>query len=111
MIREVREAAAVEEALAAPLAVIYKHSPNCGVCIASDQEVRRFADGHSDTPVYWVDVVAQADLSRMVADRAGVLHESPQVILLERGRPVWSASHWEVRASDLEHQAARRSPR
>jgi bacillithiol system protein YtxJ len=111
MIHEVRDVAAVEEALAAPRAVIYKHSPRCGVCIASDHEIRHFDEGPCGIPVYWVDVVTHADLSRIVADRVGVQHESPQVILLERGRVVWSASHWEVRASDLEDQATRLSTR
>jgi monothiol bacilliredoxin len=107
----VEDEAAVEQALAAPRAVIYKHSPRCGVCVASDHEIRHFVDGPADVPVYWIDVVERAPLSKLVAARVGVPHESPQVILVERGRAVWHASHWEVRASDLEEQVTRLSTR
>jgi bacillithiol system protein YtxJ len=111
VILPVEDHAAVEQAMVAPRAVIYKHSPRCGVCIASDQEIRHFVDGPCDVPVYWIDVVAQGQLSRRVAEHLGVPHESPQVILVERGRAVWHASHWEVRASDLEEQITRLSTR
>ncbi len=111
MILPVEDEAAVEQAMGAPRAVIYKHSPRCGVCVASDQEIRHFVDGPCDIPVYWIDVVARGRLSQLVAAQVGVTHESPQVILLERGRVVWHASHWEVRASDLEEQVTRLSTR
>lgn len=109
MIVPMETEATLEEALAAARAVIYKHSPRCGVCVASDHEIRHFVDGPCDIPVYWVDVVTHRPLSQLVAERVGVPHESPQVILLERGHAVWSASHWEVRASDLEEVATRQS--
>jgi bacillithiol system protein YtxJ len=111
MIHKVEDEVGVEEALAAARAVIYKHSPRCGVCIASDQEIRHFDEGPCDIPIYWIDVIEHQPVSQLVAERVGVQHESPQVILLERGRAVWSASHWEVRAADLEDQATRLSTR
>jgi bacillithiol system protein YtxJ len=94
-------------ALAEPVTVVYKHSPRCGVCVASEQEVRFFADGHPGLTVYRLDVVADRALARELAARVGVAHESPQVILLVGGRAVWSASHWEVRALEIEEQVAR----
>jgi bacillithiol system protein YtxJ len=95
------------EALAARRAVIYKHSPRCGACLASEREVAFFAEGHPDVPVYRVDVVARSELARAIARRLDVPHESPQIILLSGGRAVWSASHWEVRAFDLEERIGR----
>ena len=61
----------LDAALAAPLAVVYKHSPRCGVCIAAEREVRHFARGHPDVPVYWLDVVAHQGLALEVASRRG----------------------------------------
>ena len=95
------------EVLAAPRAVVYKHSPRCGVCVASAREVAFFAEGHPEIPVYQVDVVRSAELSQTLARQLHVPHESPQVLLLAAGQAVWSASHWAVRAVDLEEQAAR----
>lgn len=93
------------DALAAPRAVIYKHSPRCGVCVAAEREVTFFAEGHPNVPVYWLDVIGHQALARTVARVLEVAHESPQIILLAGGRAVWSASHWEVRAQDLEERA------
>lgn len=107
MIQPLADEATLAAALAAPRAVLYKHSPRCGVCVASEREIGFFAEGHPEIPVYQLDVVTRAALSQSVAERLGVCHESPQVLLLAAGRVVWSASHWGVRAVDLEEQAAR----
>jgi bacillithiol system protein YtxJ len=92
----------LDSALAAPVAVVYKHSPRCGVCIAAEREVRHFVEGHPDVPVYWIDVVANPGVAERVAARLGVVHESPQVIVLAAGTVRLAASHWDVRAADLE---------
>lgn len=95
-------AADLDAALAAPVAVLYKHSPRCGVCVAAEREVRHFAEGYPAVPVYWLDVVAEHRLAQLAAARLNVRHESPQVILLEGGAVRLAASHWEVRAADLD---------
>jgi len=97
----------LDAAFRAPIAVLYKHSPRCGVCVAAEREVKHFAEGHPDVPVFWLDVLANQALSREVADRSGVAHESPQVILLEGGAVRLAASHWNVRAADLDAHARR----
>lgn len=107
MIRPLADASDVAAALAEPAAVIYKHSPRCGVCVASQREVRFFAEGQGAIPVFQVDVVAHRDLARLIADRLGIRHESPQVIVVVDGRAVWDASHWDIRATDIEEHAKR----
>jgi monothiol bacilliredoxin len=92
------------EVLAAARAVVYKHSPRCGACVAAEQEMTFFADGHPDIPVHRLDVVSRPELAQDIARRLGVPHESPQVLLVAHGRVVWAASHWEVRALDLEQR-------
>jgi bacillithiol system protein YtxJ len=96
----------LDAALAAPLAVVYKHSPRCGVCIAAEREVRHFAQSHPDVPVYWLDVVVHPGLALEVASRLAIRHESPQAILVASGTVRLAASHWDVRAADLDHAAA-----
>lgn len=107
MIAPLASADDLARAMADPVAVIYKHSPRCGVCVASEREMRFFADGHPAVPVYWLDVVVERDLAQEVAARVAVPHESPQVILLVAGRAAWAVSHWEIRALDLEEQLSR----
>lgn len=79
-----------------PPAVLYKHSPRCIVCRRAVGEVENFARSRPQVPVYRIDVLEQRGLSDRVADELDVRHESPQVIVLEGGRPIWSASHGAV---------------
>jgi len=86
--------------LAAPLAVLYKHSPICSTSgFAYDQMLafRRL----SRVPVYLVDVVKHRALSRDLAERTGVTHASPQAIILRQGVPAWHRSHFEIEAQAM----------
>lgn len=103
---QLRDESEFEEIQKAPKVVIYKHSNRCGICTTSLLEVRHFADTHPDVPVYIIDVVAQRPLARAIADRLGVRHASPQVIVLSDGQPVWNASHFRINAPDIEKAVA-----
>lgn len=111
MIQPLEDERGLAAALAAPLAVIYKHSPRCGACVAAEREVIFFAEGHPEIPVYRLDVLSAKPLAQETARRLGVPHESPQVILVADGRTLWSAAHWEVRALDLEERVGRQQVR
>ena len=100
----VRSIPELDRVLGAERAVLYKHSPICGSSLLAFSEVRRFSAKHPDTPVYLIDVVECRAVSEAAAERLGITHESPQVILVELGQPVWSASHRAVRADALAAQ-------
>lgn len=82
--------------------LIFKHSPTCGISDMANTEVSLFADAHPDMPVLLVDVLAQRALSRQMAVELDVVHESPQVILVADGVPLWNASHRRVTAQAIE---------
>jgi bacillithiol system protein YtxJ len=103
-LHRIEDEAALEAAFASERAVLYKHSPICGSSLLALSEVRRFAESHPDTPVFFIDVVDGRALSEAAAERLQVTHESPQVILMARGTPMWSASHREVKAVALAAQ-------
>ncbi|MBA3443256.1 MAG: bacillithiol system redox-active protein YtxJ [Gemmatimonadales bacterium] len=88
----------VDSALSQPLAILYKHSPICPTSGMAYEEMRSLHHLHGDVPVYVVDVVQARPLSRYIAERAGVVHASPQAIILRAGIPAWHASHFDIRA-------------
>jgi bacillithiol system protein YtxJ len=94
----------VDRLFRADLTMLYKHSPTCGVCRAALREVETFISEHPDAVVYAVDVLAQRDLSQLVAARTGITHESPQVIIFRGGSPVWNDSHYGITAEALAKQ-------
>jgi bacillithiol system protein YtxJ len=95
------ESEKLERVLGAEKAVLYKHSPICGVSAAVKIEVDQFVADHADIPVYVIDVRAQRSLSREAADRLAIHHESPQAIVIKNARAVWNASHFDITAESL----------
>ena len=103
-IRWIKEARDVEELCRADLAILYKHSPTCGVCLAALQEVEAFMREHPDADVSAVDVLEQRDLSRDLAARSGIRHESPQILIIRSGITLWNESHYGITAEALAQQ-------
>jgi bacillithiol system protein YtxJ len=99
---QLRDETELDEVLRSPTAVLYKHSPRCGICTAALLEVRHFADTHPEVPVYQVDVLAQRPLSKAIAERLAIRHKSPQAIVLNEGAVVWHGAHFRVSAQALE---------
>ncbi|MFL5513214.1 MAG: bacillithiol system redox-active protein YtxJ, partial [Gemmatimonadales bacterium] len=86
----------VATALAEPLAIVYKHSPICPTSGIAFEEIRSLRRLQQDVPVYFVDVIQSRPLSRYIAERLGVVHASPQAIILRAGVPAWHGSHFDL---------------
>ncbi len=81
--------------------VLFKHDYACSI---SANAYRELAALPGQVPL--IDVERQQDLAAEVASRTGVEHESPQVIVLRDGRPVYDASLWEISGEDVARAAA-----
>ena len=77
--------------------VVFKHSTACPISAAAYSEMSRF-----DGEVALVEVQRAGRLSKEIAQRTGVAHESPQVLVLRKGKVVWDASHWNVNAAAVQ---------
>ena len=93
---------ALEEALHADLAVIYKHSPVCPTSRRAMREIQDFTQRKPEIPVYVVDVVRSRALSQQLESDLGIQHESPQAIVVRRGQPTAHGSHYDVTVGQLE---------
>lgn len=91
----------LDDALSRKVAVLYKHSPRCGVSTVARRELERFQRENPDTPVFIVDVVASRPLSRRIAERLGVRHESPQAIVVKCGKPEWNTSQMGITSAAI----------
>ena len=61
----------------------------------------KFTDAHPDFPVNMVPVIQQRATSNKIAERTGVRHESPQIILLRDGKVVTAISHGSITLARL----------
>ena len=91
----------VETVFGEPLALVFKHSSSCPVSSYAKHEVEDFIASRPGCPTYLVDVIRSRPLSRAIATRTGVTHESPQALVLRNGLVVWHGSHDEVTAEAL----------
>ncbi len=73
--------------------VLFQHDPFCGGSAIAYRELARLSD-----EIPFIDVARSQPLSRAVAERTGIRHESPQVLVLRDGHAVWSASHSAITA-------------
>jgi thioredoxin 1 len=86
---------AVWRASQAEPVILFKHSQTCGVSLMAREML---VEGGVPAPVHEIVVQRSQDLSRAVADRLGVRHESPQAFVVVRGRVTWHSSHSGVTA-------------
>lgn len=77
--------------------ILFLHDPGCPI---SARAYRQMSTIDSEIPL--VDVRRNHTLSRAIEARTGIRHESPQVIMLDQGQPIWSASHYAITADAVE---------
>ena len=106
-LRDLNDDRDLDAALSSEIALLYKHSPYCGLSAMARHEISFFSQGNPGVPVFVIDVIHRRPLSQQIAQRFEIEHESPQVILLRRGRPVFDASHRGVSAYALERELKR----
>lgn len=81
---------------------LYKHSTACGVSAWAWVQFSRFAEENMQAEYRRVLVRENHTLSLSIADKSGVRHESPQVILFQNGKAVASLSHRAITKAALE---------
>src|SRR4051794_40817037 len=84
------------------LVIFFKHSPTCPVSWMAHREVMQFFASQPEPPMYLISVRRRRDVARYLAERTGVLHESPQVVVMRKGAVLAAASHDEITTSWLD---------
>ena len=83
--------------------LLFKHSHTCGISAEALDELVAHLNGAAAHVEYaMVTVQTHRDVSNEVARKLGVRHETPQALLIQNGRVVWSASHFRVTANAVE---------
>jgi bacillithiol system protein YtxJ len=83
--------------------LLFKHSYTCGTSAEALDELIDHLNGKAlDARYAIVMVQTHRDVSNAISTRLGVRHETPQALLIQNGRVVWSASHFRVTGSAVE---------
>lgn len=82
--------------------LIFKHSTRCNISSAALNRLESAwtpADPGT-TSVHYLDLLKYRSLSNAVAERYGIEHESPQVLVIREGRCVHVSSHFGITYAD-----------
>jgi bacillithiol system protein YtxJ len=88
--------------------LIFKHSTRCSISSAALARLERAwtSDDDQRHAAYFLDLIRHRDASNAIAQRYGVQHESPQVLVIRNGKCVYTASHFGIAYADVIAQLA-----
>jgi len=80
--------------------VLFKHSTTCPI---SSMAKMRLEDNWNmpNTPSFYIDVRAGREASNHIADTLGVQHESPQLIIIDKGKSIYDSSHLDINMMEV----------
>lgn len=78
-------------------AIVFKHSNTCGISARVYREMSQVKQ-----PVGIVIVQQARDVSDEIERRFGIQHETPQALIIQGDKVLWSASHYAVKAQAIE---------
>ena len=92
----------IEESQENPV-VIFKHSTSCSIsAMALNRLERSWEDSEmSNVKAYFLDLIAYRDISNATAEKFGVMHQSPQILLIKNGECVYDDSHMGISYQNL----------
>jgi bacillithiol system protein YtxJ len=88
--------------------LLFKHSTRCSISSMSlDRLLRNWKEEDSEriTP-YYLDLIAFRSVSNLVAERFGIPHESPQVLLIQKGKVTYHESHYGISYTEIMNQSS-----
>ncbi|MDR6967270.1 bacillithiol system protein YtxJ [Flavobacterium arsenatis] len=90
----------VEESAENPV-LIFKHSTRCSISRFALKQFENEFDLVGKVKPYFLDLLNYREISNEIAQRFGVQHQSPQIIVIKNGVAVYDTSHDSIEASAL----------
>jgi bacillithiol system protein YtxJ len=80
--------------------VIFKHSTRCSISSTALSRLERAWDA-TETAAFYLDLIAYRPISGLIAEKFDVEHQSPQVLVINKGNCTYSATHWDIAMDEL----------
>lgn len=96
-LESVKELDAIVEKSFEQKVLIFKHSTRCFISktVLKSFE-KQMQDSDKDYSYYYLDLIANRDVSNEIENRFDITHQSPQLIALESGKAFYNASHQSI---------------
>jgi len=83
--------------------MIFKHSTSCSISatVLARMERKWNVEKANNIVPYYLDLLSFREISTHIAQHYGIKHESPQVLLIEKGKCIYDASHYDISFDEL----------
>lgn len=82
--------------------VIFKHSTSCSISTMAKMRLEDdYNNLESSVAFHYLDLISFRNISRAIAEKLEVHHESPQIILLYKGEVIYDASHFDISIREI----------
>lgn len=76
--------------------LIFKHSTRCGISSMVLKAFKSSFKPDENTVLYYLDLLSHRNVSNEIANRFGVTHQSPQLLVIENGSCTNHGSHHQI---------------
>lgn len=78
--------------------LIFKHSTRCNIShIVKNDFISNYGFSSDDFGLWHLDLLVHRTVSNAISQQLGVVHQSPQLIVIKNGKALKSASHENIR--------------
>lgn len=82
--------------------LVFKHSTRCSISSMAKSRLEKSWDfSGEDLKPYYLDLIQFRSISNEIAERFGIHHESPQILLIRNGACTYDASHLDISVAEL----------
>ena len=82
--------------------IIFKYSSDCGTSAELKLKLEKaVTEKKLDSPIYIVVVQDHPVLSKKIAEMFDITHESPQIIILNKGKVTYTAHHRDIKIENF----------
>lgn len=83
--------------------VLFKHSTRCSISSMAKTRLEREWD-IENLKIYYLDLITFRNVSNAIESKLGVVHQSPQIILIKNKEAVYDASHSSISLESLKRE-------
>jgi len=80
---------------------IFKHSTRCGISSMVIRQLESEYDLDTNADMYYLDLLNHRPISLAIAEKFGVEHQSPQLIVLKNEKVIYHNSHHSISAKEI----------
>ena len=80
---------------------IFKHSTRCSISTNVAKRFEKSFPKDANITMYFIDLLNYREVSQEVGFKFQVVHQSPQFLLIDNGKAIKHASHYDILGLDL----------